>query len=285
MEKVVVTGTTGLIGKESIIPLQKSGFEVIRMDSASCNLFDFDKVSWLFNTCKPKYLLHFAWITGEKGYLQNPINSKYYDASFNLLKQFYNNGGYRAVYAGTYFEYDLKASMPLSESSPLHPTSIYAENKARLQKICSEFCKEHSASFSWGRIFNVYGHGEKAGRLTSSLVTSLLEGKTFTVRCGQLLRDYMYSKDIASAFVRLLLSDVQGAVNICTGKGIKLANFAMKIAEKLSKEQLLEIHEEETDQPLSIIGDNSRLRNEVLFDNFTDIDSALDSILDEYRWT
>ena len=283
MEKVVVTGTTGLIGKESIIPLQKSGFEVIRMDSASCNLFDFDKVSWLFNTCKPKYLLHFAWITGSDGYLQNPINRTYCDASFNLLKQFYNNGGYRAVYAGTYFEYDLKASMPLSESSPLHPTSIYAENKARLQKICSEFCKEHSASFSWGRIFNVYGHGEKAGRLTSSLVTSLLEGKTFTVRCGQLLRDYMYSKDIAAAFVRLLLSDVQGAVNICTGKGIKLANFAMKIAEKLSKEQLLEIHEEETDQPLSIIGDNSRLRNEVLFDNFTDIDSALDSILAEYR--
>ena len=95
----------------------------------------------------------------------------------------------------------------------------------------------------------------------------------------------MYSKDIAAAFVRLLLSDVQGAVNICTGKGIKLANFAMKIAEKLSKEPLLEIHEEETDQPLSIIGDNSRLRNEVLFDNFTDIDSALDSILDEYRRT
>lgn len=285
MEKVVITGATGLIGKESIIPLQKSGFEVIRMDSASCNLFDFDKVSSLFNTCKPKYLLHFAWITGSEGYLQNPINRTYCDASFNLLKQFYNNGGYRAVYAGTYFEYDLTASMPLSENSPLHPTSIYAANKARLQKLCSEFCQAQSVSFAWGRIFNVYGHNEKAGRLTSSLVTSLLEGKTFTVRCGQLLRDYMYSKDIASAFVKLLQADIQDTVNICTGKGIKLADFATTIAEKLSKKSLLEIHEEETDQPLSIIGDNSRLRNEVLFDNFTDIDSALDSILDEYRRT
>lgn len=283
MKKVVITGASGLIGKESIIPLQNSGFEVIRMDSASCNLFDFDKVSDLFKTCKPEYLLHFAWITGEKGYLQNPINRTYCDASFNLLKQFYKNGGYRAVYAGTYFEYNLTASKPLSEKSPLHPTSIYAESKARLQKLCSEFCHEQSASFSWGRIFNVYGHGEKPGRLTSSLVTSLLEGKTTIVKFGQLLRDYMYSKDIAAAFVKLLQSDVQESVNICTGKSIKIADFALKIAEKLSKKSLLEIHEEETDQPLSIVGDNSRLLNEVIFDSFTDIDTALDSILVEYR--
>ena len=280
-KKVVVTGATGLIGKESIVPLQESGFEIIRLDSSSCNLFDFEKVDAFFKEHQPDFLLHFAWITGGD-YLSNPINSKYCDASFNLLKQFYENGGKRAVFAGTCFEYDFKKDL-LSENSPLAPLTFYAENKVRLCEFCSKFCIENSLSFSWGRIFYVYGHGEKTGRLTNSIISSLLKDELVTVKYGQLLRDYMYSRDIATAFVRLLQSEVQGCVNICTGKGITLADYAKKIANKLSKSSLLEIHEEKTNQPFSIIGDNTKLVNEVGFCSFTNMDIAMDSILADYR--
>ncbi len=280
MKKVIVTGASGLIGKESIQPLQRSGFEVVELKSSECNLFDFDKVADFIKFHQPDYLLHFAWITGGD-YLSNPINSNYVEASYNLLKHFYDCGGGRAVFAGTCFEYDFKSTL-LSEKSDLNPITLYAKNKVRLYNLCSEFSVKYNLSFSWGRIFYVYGHGEKPGRLTSSIVSSLLKNEIVTVKYGQLLRDYMYSKDIASAFVKLLESDVQDAVNICTGKGVRLSVFASKIAEKLNKTSLLKIHQDETEQPLKIIGANSRLKEEVGYNSFTDIDKAIDLILSDY---
>ncbi len=258
-KKVVLTGSTGLIGKEAIEPLKRNGFQVYCLTSNNCNLFDYGAVSNFFEEIKPQFLLHFAWITGGD-YLSNPINQDYVEASMNMLKAFSKNGGKRAVFAGTCFEYDFK-DKPIKEDDKLNPITLYAKCKVKLNELASDFCKENNISFGWGRIFYVYGHNEKEGRLTQSIISKLQKNERVKIKYSQLIRDYMYSKDIANSFVELLKSDVKGPVNICTGKGISLGEYALEIAKKMHKSNLVEVLNEETEQSLQIVGDNAILRS------------------------
>lgn len=277
MKRVVVTGSTGLIGKEVEKPLNEAGFDVINLTHQNCDLLNFKQVELFFEQHRPQYLLHFAWITGA-GCLSAPININLCDASFFMLKAFYKYGGKRAVFSGTCFEYDFSTD-PLKETAPIKPRSLYAQKKHELNLLCSKFSKANNLSYAWGRIFYVYGHGEKKGRLTNYLITQLTRNEKATVFFGQLVRDYMYTKDIAAAFVKLLDSNITGNVNICTGKGITLESYARTIAKTMNKEYLLDIRYTPTDQPLIIIGDNSILSNDVAFIPFYDYNIAINMIL------
>ena len=252
-KKVVLTGSTGLIGKESIEPLKKAGFEVYCLTSKNCNLFDYGAVDRFLEQVRPSYLLHFAWITGGD-YLTNPINEDYVDASMNLLKSFKKYGGERAVFAGTCFEYAFK-NEPIKENDPLDPKSLYAKCKVKLFHKASEYCSRNNISFGWGRIFYVYGHNEKEGRLTQRVVNSLRKNEIITICHGQLVRDYMYSKDIAMLFARFLTTSYEGPLNICSGQGIRLADFALKIASAMGKRDFVDIKYEPCMQADSIVGD------------------------------
>lgn len=276
-KKVVLTGSTGFIGKEAIEPLQEAGFEVYCLTSKNCDLFDYGNVDRFFSQIKPEYLLHFAWITGGD-YLSNPINHDYVDASMNMLKVFKKYGGKRAVYAGTCFEYAFKDE-PLKETDPLDPKTLYAQCKVELNEKASQYCKNNGISFGWGRIFYVYGHNEKVGRLTQSIITNLKNNNNMVIKYGQLTKDYMYSKEIAEAFVCFINSKEDGPLNICTGKGISLRNYVTTIGNILGKVEYLDIHEEDTSQPKYIIGNNDKLMNKVGFCNIQDFERNIKNIL------
>ena len=89
----------------------------------------------------------------------------------------------------------------------------------------------------------------------------------------------MYTKDIARAFTALLDSPVQDVVNICTGTGLSLAQYATAIAKHLHKEHLLDLKQLPTTQPPQIVGDNTRLRTEVGFTPSYSLDKALEEML------
>ena len=125
----------------------------------------------------------------------------------------------------------------------------------------------------------MYGKNEHPKRLTASIINSLKAGDPVQINCAQLERDYMYSKDIAAAFTRLLDSDVQGTVNICTGKSIHLGDYARAVAKLLGREDLLVLKEENTSQPPLVVGDNRRLREEVGFTPSYTLQDALKEII------
>ncbi|MEA4967874.1 MAG: hypothetical protein VB048_07140, partial [Bacteroidaceae bacterium] len=101
------------------------------------------------------------------------------------------------------------------------------------------------------------------------------------IKNGNLMRDYMYSKDIAYCFAKFLDSNITGAVNICTGKSITLADYASIIAEKLNKDKLVIIKNEETSQPANIIGDNTKLMSIIQTDLIFDIKRRINDYIRE----
>lgn len=261
MKKVLLTGATGLIGKEAIKSLEDLEFDVYAPTIEEMDLFNVDSVESYVGAMKPQYLLHFAWYTGA-GYLESELNNKFVNSSLELFKIFKKHGGKRIVSAGTCFEYKFTDEL-LKETSPLEPKTLYAKSKVDLYKKATEFCEANNISFGWGRIFYVYGKNEAEHRLTGMLMKKLVNNEVVTLNYGQLKKDYIYTKDIANAFAKFLDTDVEGCVNICTGKEISLEEFAKEFAKQLGKEQFLEILHKDTDQPMKIVGDNTKLITKV----------------------
>ena len=275
-KKVLLTGARGLIGKEIISPLLKSAYEVIALTSSQnsfeknrvrylkANLFNNRDIKDILDNEKPEYLIHMAWKTTED-YLTSKINYDYLNASMNLLENFAKAGGKRCVLAGTCGEYKIKNS-PLKEDDDLEPLTLYAECKNNLNQKASVFCAENNISYAWGRIFYVYGHDESPLRLTGYILDALKNNQEVYIKKPLLIRDYMYTKDIAKGFVSLLSSKITGNVNICTGKGIMIKDLALAFASKMNKESLLNFGSMSATEPIdAIVGDNTRLKNEVGF--------------------
>lgn len=291
MEKtVLLTGATGLIGKETIAPLLKHGFKIhaitiddpnpnVKVNWIQTNLFDFNEVDKCIQALRPSHLLNMAWAT-TGDYLTNDINYAFLSASINLVRSFVRNGGRRLVCVGSCLEYKPKDT-PIRESDDLAcDENAYVFCKNALNKVATRICLESGVSFGYGRIFYTFGRNEDTRRLAGAVVSKLSKNERVTITSGTLLRDYMYAKDVAAALVSFLDSDIEGPVNIATGTATTIHDLATTLAEALGKPHLLDFLTNVSTQTPSIIADNSRLKNEVHFSPSFTLQSAAKDIVE-----
>lgn len=286
-KKVFLTGGTGLIGKETIPFLQKNDFEIYALtignepnsDGISyikANLFDKTEIDKIMAEIRPEYLLHYAWLS--TGLFNDNSNFDFLTSSIDLLKSFVKYGGKRVVMAGTYAEYGYH-DQTLTEDMPAEPINIYSQCKNFVRQISEAYCRNNNISFGWARIFSAFGKETDPRRLTSDVINHLRAGEPVTIRSGSLIRDYIYTKDIAAAFVAFLDSRVEGTVNICTGKDTSIHDYVMKIARTMGKEHLVIFQEQASPQQKRVVGDSTRLNKEVGFVPAYTIEQAINEIL------
>lgn len=293
MKKVLLTGATGFIARNCLGGLVESGYDVYAAALDQIELVD-PKIKWLrvdllddrqteklVADVGATHLLHFAWYAEPKKYWNSQDNFKWVEASKRLLKGFYSNGGRRVVMAGTCAEYDWQYGRCFENSTLLLPATIYGKCKHSLQTTLENFSDETGLSSAWGRIFFLYGPNEHPVRLVSSVIISLLQGKPASCSYGNQIRDFLHVKDVASAFVALLESDVRGAVNIASGKPIALKEVICKIGEKLEHPELIRLGDipSSKDEPSLLVADVRRLKEEVGWTPEYDIDSGLDQTI------
>lgn len=229
MKTVLVTGAGGFIGKYVTAELKNRGYAVLAFEG---DIFktDFDKY---MEHQHPEYLINLAWVTGE-GYLDSPKNLLFMQKSIEMYQAFYQHGGKRAVFVGTEQEY-ARTGKIFTEASPVSPSSLYAECKADLGKILVNASRLYAHGFVWGRIFFVYGAGEKPKRLMPSIITGLAAGHEVTCSYDCLVRDYIYVKDVAGAICHCLFSEYTGMVNIAGGRDTTIGEIAAFIQSKIRK--------------------------------------------------
>lgn len=293
MKRILITGATGLIGTELQPALCKHNFDVFALAPNEdvpangfhwhqANLFDEQAINSIMNEVKPEYLLNLAWVT-TGDYLSSDINYSFLTAGINLSRAFVRHGGKRAVFAGTCFEYKFKNS-PLKETDALDVGKTnYTYCKNALRETAGRIFASTGVEFSYGRIFYVYGRNEASSRLTASIISKLKKGEKVVIKAGPLKKDYIYTKDIANAFVTLTDAHIQGPVNICTGKAITIRDYVTAIANKIGRPDLLKFEDDFGNQPPIIVGDNTRLVSEVGYRPTYSLNAALDEILEDQQ--
>lgn len=302
MEKVLLTGATGYIGKFTIRHLLEHGYAVYAVSSKprpvesperpgniiwrQANLLSRTETSDLVSAIRPTHLLHLAWFVEHGKFWNAPENMQWLDASLYLAECFAKNGGKRIVTAGTCAEYDWMRPGLFSEKDlPDRPRTLYGTAKSDMAVSLEKMARSNGISFASGKVFFSFGADEMPNRLIPSVIKSLLFDTPAATSHGRQIRDYMFVGDIAEAFVALLKSDVSGPVNIASGKRVSLMEIINIIAEIIGKPELLQIGAMvvSSDEPPEILGDVRRLRCEVNFNKEFDLRERLKETVNYWK--
>ena len=274
-KRVLLTGAGGFIGRHVVAPLLEQGFEVHvttrnplgapRVHEHRVDLLEESSVSQLLDSVRPSHLIHLAWYTQPPEYWQSPLNMKWECLSVHLFESFVQSGGSRIVGAGTCAEYEWGSAMLNERTTPERPATPYGKAKLSLGRRMAVIAREAGLSFSWARFFFLFGPHERTERFVSSIIDPLLKEQVAFCRNGDLVRDLLYVEDAAEAVVALVLSDVEGPVNVASGIAAKLGTVAQEIGKAMHLPGLVTVLAEDsvTTQPKTLVADVSRLSREV----------------------
>jgi len=241
-KRILLTGGSGFIGQCLINNLILRGYEIHSIVHSSIlpeqkgliqhkiDLFNWQEVNDFLKQNKFKNLIHLAWYVG-RGCHSDNSNLDWSITTLNLVKNFVENGGEKFAGAGSVSEYDYKYGYFLEDETPCGTKTMYGTCKNSLYRMLKIYCKQNGCDFKWLRIFNLYGQNEKPQRLMPSVINSCLKGADVKVSDCLKFQDYLYVEDTVDGIIKVFESDIQGAVNICSGKPVQLRHIVNKIAE------------------------------------------------------
>lgn len=266
--RVFVTGATGVIGSWLIKELLVQGAYVVGL------ILDADPQSELFRSGDVKRVSVVNGALEDFWTLERSINQHEVDTIFHLgaqtivgtahrfpLPTFEANirGTYnllescrlhadfvqRVVIASSDKAYGEQPNLPYTEESPLTGRHPYEVSKSCADLIAQSYHHTYGLAVAIARCGNVYGGGDlNWSRIVPGTVRSLLRGERPVIRSdGAYLRDYIYVKDIARAYMQLAeqLNDsrVQGeAFNFSAEKPVNVREIVGIIQQLMNRTDL-----------------------------------------------
>jgi nucleoside-diphosphate-sugar epimerase len=277
VSRVLVTGAGGFIGRGTLAPLRARGFEVHAVSTRerpaggdvrwhTADLLEPGAAERVVAAVRPTHLLHLAWDTTPGAFWSTPENVRWAGASLALLRAVADRGGERAVIAGTCAEYAWADEVHCVEGeTPLEPATLYGSSKHGLRLAAERHAAATGMALAWGRVFFVFGPHEHPARLVSSVASALVRGEPAELSPGDQVRDFLYSEDLAAAFVALLSSGVEGPVNLASGEPTPVRALAEALAEAAGRPDLLRLgaRPARRGEPAALTADVRRLREDV----------------------
>jgi len=222
----------------------------------------------VLNAVQPEAMLHCAWYAVPGLYWRSTENLRWLSASIDLCREFAERGGRRIVVSGSCAEYEWRndVSTYSEATTPVVPTSLYGTAKLALCQTLEGLCKTSgSVSVGWGRLFWLYGPGEDPKRLVAGAIRSLLAGEPVSCSEGLHARDFLHAADAGDALAALLVSRVNGPVNIGSGAGVRVRDLVSSIGHIAGRSDLCRFGAQPSPigEPHTIVADTTRLREQV----------------------
>jgi nucleoside-diphosphate-sugar epimerase len=288
LQRVLVTGASGFIGRACLPRLSAHGFELHAVSSKArandaitqwhrYDLLDPAQCRSAVAAIRPTHLLHLAWIATPGRFWTSPDNTQWLDAGTALAEAFFDHGGTRAVGVGTCAEYAQTNDNCSEDMTPLAPESMYGRSKLALSQALFAAAKKHGGSAAWARLFLPYGPGEAPDRLIPAVIRALLARQPVDCTAGTQVRDPVFVDDIADALTALLASPAQGAYNVGGGKALSLREIVDAIVKQLGHEELVRFgaRQPPLNDPQRTVADVSRIARDVGWEPRVDLDTGI----------
>lgn len=230
--KILVTGANGYLGQGIVKAILDNGHQVVatdfktnyvddRSEKRDCDLFSVEDPYDYFG--KPDVLLHLAWRDGFVHYSENHIADL--PKHYHFLKQMVDAGIDKISVMGTMHEVGFFEGS-INENTPCHPMSLYGIGKDALRNCVVMMTNGKHTSWQWLRGYYIVGHSEFGSSIFSKITAAAKEGKEeFPFTMGQNQFDFIdydeFCEQVAAAVGQ---DEVNGIINICSGKPEKLAD-------------------------------------------------------------
>ncbi len=306
MQKVLITGAGGFVGKYLISCLEKEYFliAVTHSDEYAYHLtnglsFNLDiKNEKLIYDSLLKYssdvIVHLAarsmtWDCSPEDYFN--VN---FLGTFNLYQavaKFKEASSInpKIIYVSSAQIYgDVDTKVAIDENFPINPVNFYGSSKAAGDILSYQYSRSHNLKIIIVRAFNHIGPGQKKGFLVSDIASQIAEVKNNegNIRVGNLksTRDYLDVRDVALGYKKIIEKrDLNWgeAFNLCSGvdysgKQIldKLISFSLKNITVTTDPNKVR----KKDIP-TIVGNNNKFKSTFSWKPLISIDESLKDIL------
>ena len=239
--KAVVTGASGLIGRELVDVLRSNGVQVTAIDKVrvartgvECVQLDLSRNVDLSPWLDPETTIYHMAASAD---VRKSVSDPRYDfdntlcAFFEILEAARQTGA-RVVFPSTASVFDPQAPLPLSECSAKLPSSPYAAAKLAGEAYCVAYHRAYGVDARIARMFSVYG--PRMTRLAIHDIIRKLERDPSRVEIlgdGTQVRDYLHARDAARGLEMIATSGLPGEdYNLASGIPVTLAELTRKIA-------------------------------------------------------
>jgi len=279
INKIVITGATGMIGAALIRCAVKEGVEVlciVRKDSGRlsnipqsdlvkieyCDINEYCSLS--LNESYDVFY-HLAW---EKtfGALRDDVDTQVNNIQYTLdaVRLAKRLRCKKFVGAGSQAEYGVAAE-PLKPETPVNPESGYGIAKYAAGKLSRLLCSQIGLQFNWVRILSIFGPLDSVHTLIMYTINEFQAGRSPDLTKCEQVWDYLYCDDAARALLAIGKNSVDGKTYpLGSGKRKKLSEYIETIRDIIAPSATLQFGKKEyyPHQPMYLCADISELTND-----------------------
>jgi GDP-4-dehydro-6-deoxy-D-mannose reductase len=244
---VLVTGAAGFVGGHLVSRLQRDGVrvtgwyrpdapprETLSIEWQAVDLLDAARVRAALESLQPTAIYHLAgsahvadsWHHTRDTFEGNVLATQHLLTALRLLHQSPSVlvTGSATIYA--------PSATPLTEHSPLGPSSPYGTSKLAQERLAAQAFSEWHLPTLLVRAFNHIGPGQSPAYVASSIARqiALIERGALppVLRLGNLdpLRDLMDVRDTVEAYVQMMRAATPGRpYNVCRGEALRIGHL------------------------------------------------------------
>ena len=253
-------------------------YKNVSLSFLKVDLLDKNKVKKIILKFQPNFILHLASLSSVAFSWQNPIISfnNNNNIFLNILEAVRETGiKCRILSVGSSEEYGLvqDKDIPLTESSPLNPTSPYAVARVSQELLSKIYFCGYGIDIIMTRSFNHVGPGQREMFAVPSFAKQMVEMKkknrhNGSLRVGntEIVRDFLDVRDVVKAYYLLFQRGKAGKIyNVCGGRGISLKELINLIADYLKIKVALKVDRSlvRPNDNTVVIGDNKKIKEEL----------------------
>lgn len=236
--KVLITGGAGFIGSHLANELFKLCEDIIVVDNLSSgkkenlnskiNFFKEDVTSSSFlrflKKVNPDIIYHFAAQSSISKSNKNPKDDFKINllATQDLLQISAKIKVKKIIFASSAAVYGETKKLPIVESTPKTPTSIYGLTKLTSEYLFKINFNNFKIPYTCLRFANVFGENQNnssEGGVVAIFIDRILNNKVVTIHGdGNQTRDFIYVADVTRANIGALNKNLIGEFNVSTGK-------------------------------------------------------------------
>jgi nucleoside-diphosphate-sugar epimerase len=262
MGKILVTGSSGFIGKKVVRKLDK--FEIMT-DSNDSEHIDLQNREQIMKLDSADVVIHLGGKTP-----QSELKwSEYFDnnviGTLNILEYCIQKKVKKIIYVSSYV-YGNPKYCPVDENHPINPHNAYTESKYLGERLCEFYCNRSDLNLIILRPFNIFGESMKEGFLITNLINSVKTGKKVTIVNKNSKRDFLHVDDFVDLIIKLI------------DRNFKFEVFNVGAGESHSFEEIIEKIEKTTSQKINV---NYEENKEIFID---DITSDISKIKNQIDW-
>ena len=251
MLKLLITGGLGFIGSNLVDSLSKKNHKIKiltktfskknniknsydKVEIEKINLTNFKRLGQIIEKFKPDIIIHLAGNTSHSKSFEEPLedidsNSK---TTLFMLEKIRELGlSCKFVLGSTFIVIGKPTKLPVTESTPCNPTTIYGTNKLASEHFCKIYHDVYGLDTVIFRITNSYGPREQVistKNAVNFLIYEAFNRKEISIyNKGKFFRDFIYIDDVVSGIKIILKKGKSGELYwISSGKKTWFYEFA-----------------------------------------------------------